>query len=58
MIKAKDGWIEHGMMKDKLEKKVLLKSGMVLHIPEGEWHIFRYNKGGFVDIIFMYSQIM
>lgn len=55
---AKDGWVEYGPHKDNLETKVALKSGMVLHVPEGEWHVFRYASGGFVDIVFMYAQVM
>lgn len=55
---AKDGWVEYGPQKDNLDKKVALTSGMVLHVPEGEWHVFRYAPGGFVDIVFMYAQVM
>ena len=55
---AKDGWVEYGTQKDNLDIKVALTSGMVLHVPEGEWHVFRYASGGFVDIVFMYAQVM
>ena len=55
---AKDGWVEYGPQKNNLEHKVALTSGMVLHVPEGEWHVFRYAEGGFVDIVFMYAQVM
>jgi hypothetical protein len=33
----------------------MLTRGMVLHIPEGEWHVFRYAEGGSVDILFVYA---
>ncbi len=55
---AKNGWVEYGPQRDRLETKVPLTQGMVLHVPEGEWHVFRYAEGGFVDIVFMYAQIM
>jgi hypothetical protein len=55
---AKDGWVEYGPQKDNLNTKVTLRSGMVLHVPEGEWHVFRYATGGFVDIVFTYAQVM
>lgn len=55
---AKDGWVEYGSQKDNLDTKVSLMSGMVLHVPEGEWHVFRYATGGFVDIVFMYAQVI
>ena len=55
---AKDGWVECGPQRDNLDTKIALRSGMVLHVPEGEWHVFRYASGGFVDIVFMYAQVM
>ena len=55
---AKNGWVEYGPQKDRLENKVPLSSGIVLHVPKGEWHVFRYSDGGFVDIVFMYAQVM
>lgn len=55
---AKDGWVEYGPEKDNLDTKVPLSPGMVLHVPEGEWHVFRYTSEGFVDIVFMYAQVM
>ena len=55
---AKNGWVEYGPQKDRLENKVPLTSGIVLHVPKGEWHVFRYSDEGFVDIVFMYAQIM
>jgi mannose-6-phosphate isomerase-like protein (cupin superfamily) len=58
VIDAKDGWVEYGSQKDKLDTKILLTPGMILHVPDGEWHVFRYAKGGFVDILFMYAQII
>ena len=58
VIDAKDGWVKYGPKKDQLENKVSLTSGMVLHVPDGEWHVFRYAKEGFVDIVFMYAKVM
>lgn len=55
VIDAKDGWIEWGPEPDKLTEKVDLKAGMLLHAPPGEWHVFKYKEGGFVDIVFVYA---
>jgi hypothetical protein len=55
ILDAQDGWIEFGPEKDKLPTKTMLTRGMVLHIPENEWHVFRYAEGGFVDILFVYA---
>ena len=57
IIDAKDGWLRYGPEKDKLDKKVSLEPGMVLHAPELEWHVFEYAEGGYVDIIFIYGQV-
>ena len=42
--------------KENLTDRVPLERGMVLHIPEMEWHAFRCGPDGFVDIIFIYGQ--
>jgi mannose-6-phosphate isomerase-like protein (cupin superfamily) len=55
ILDSQDGWVEFGPEKDKLRNKVMLTRGMVLHIPEGEWHVFRYAEGGSVDILFVYA---
>ena len=55
VIDAKDGWLEWGSEKDQLTEKVDLAAGMLLHVPPGEWHVFKYKEGGFVDIVFVYA---
>ncbi len=57
IIDARDGWLRYGPAKDRLDKKVTLEAGMVLHAPELEWHVFEYAEGGFVDIVFIYGQV-
>ena len=57
IIDARDGWLRYGPEKDRLDKKVTLEPGMVLHIPELEWHVFEYAEGGYVDIVFIYGQV-
>lgn len=57
VVDAKDGWVRYGPEKDKLGDPVPLESGMVLHNPPLEWHVFEYAEGGYVDIIFIYGQV-
>ena len=57
VVDAKDGWVRYGTEKDKLGDPVPLESGMVLHNPPLEWHVFEYEAGGHVDIIFFYGQV-
>jgi len=57
VLDANDGWVRFGPSPDKLGERIPLKKGMTLHTPELEWHVFEYNHGGYVDIIFYYAQI-
>ena len=41
---------------DELGERIPLEVGMILHFPRGEWHVFEFDEGGMVDIIFFYSQ--
>lgn len=54
---ARDGWIRSGKGKDSLGEKLYLQGGMVLHVPELEWHVFGYDGDGFVDAVFFYGQV-
>jgi len=55
IIASKDGYVFWGPDKDQLHQKEKLCKGMILHIPENEWHVFTYDDGGFVDIVFIYG---
>jgi hypothetical protein len=55
ITKVKDGWISWGKTPKNLSQKVKLEEGMILHIPENEWHVFTYDDGGYVEIIFIYG---
>lgn len=57
IIDAYDAWVRFGSDKKNLGSPIPLKPGSILHIPEYEWHVFEYNKGGYVDIIFIYGQV-
>lgn len=52
---AKDGYVCWGEEKEHLPNRQKLERGMILHIPENEWHAFVYDEGGFVDIVFIYG---
>ncbi len=59
ILGADDGWTRYGGSgdePDQLGEKVPLEADMTLHYPKGEWHVFGFGEGGFVDIIFFYSQ--
>lgn len=53
---AFNGYVSWGNKKNELYHTVKLEEGMILHIPENEWHVFHYDEGGYVEIIFIYGQ--
>ena len=57
VLDAKESWVERGDAPDHLGEPFQLKAGMTLHIPAFEWHVFRWNPGGFLDILFFYGQV-
>ena len=56
ILSAENGWVRCGMEKDHLDTKVILQEGMTLHIPPLEWHVFEFDPGGHVDILFFYGK--
>lgn len=59
ILGAKDGWARYGGVGDKPDEMCEpfpLVEGLVLHIPESEWHVFGFSDGGYVDIAFFYGQ--
>ena len=57
IIDARNGYIRYGDGKQDLGERISLDAGMILHVPELEWHVFEYDGDGFVDIIFFYGQV-
>ena len=57
VLSARDSWIE--TLEDPVQpgEPLPLEPGMVLHIPPLEWHVFRWKKGGSLDILFFYGQV-
>ena len=55
ILGAQDGWILYGDHPDGLDHKIDLAEDVTLHIPAQEWHVFQFEAGGHVDIIFFYS---
>ena len=57
ILDARSGWVRFGPARDRLGERLELEPGMTLHFPELEWHVFEYDEGGSVDIIFFYGQV-
>ncbi|MBB6454599.1 mannose-6-phosphate isomerase-like protein (cupin superfamily) [Salirhabdus euzebyi] len=57
IIESNKGYVRYGDAKDNLGERIPLEAGMLLHFPELEWHVFEYDEGGSVDIMFIYGQV-
>ena len=57
ILSAKDGWMRMGDSPDQLGHPIELATGITLHFPPLEWHVFEFKPGGHVDIIFFYGQV-
>jgi hypothetical protein len=59
VLESDRGWTRYGGFgdePDELGEPMPLEPGMTLHFPENEWHVFEFDEGGQVAIIFFYSQ--
>jgi len=57
ILSSDKGSFRFGPAKDNLGESIPLQEGMTLHFPELEWHVFEYEKGGHVDILYFYGQV-
>jgi len=59
ILGCKDGWVRFGGFGERATEMgeiSALEEGMILHIPESEWHMFGYENDGYVDIAFFYGK--
>lgn len=56
ILNAERAWVRFGKDRVTLSDPEALEAGMTLHFPELEWHVFDYEAGGFLEIIFFYGQ--
>ena len=55
VLNSDRAWVRFGPEKDNLPNKIMLEKDMTLHIPPKEWHVFEYEKGGSLEILFIYG---
>jgi len=56
VIASDRAWVLYGDAEDDLPNRVDLEAGMILHFPDGEWHVFQYEEGGSLEIICIYGK--
>ena len=57
VVDAENSWISYGPSPDDLPNRIDLEPGLTLHIPELEWHVFRWDGKGFADCLVIYGQV-
>jgi mannose-6-phosphate isomerase-like protein (cupin superfamily) len=57
VVHADRAYVAWGGDEQHLANEMPLEDGMLLHFPELEWHVFRYDEGGSLEIIFIYGQV-
>ena len=57
VIRSDRGYFRHGVAADKLSGRIALRPGMLIHFDPLEWHVFEYDEGGRVEILFIYGQV-
>ena len=55
ILNSNSAWVRFGPTKDNLTQRVMLEKDKTLHIPQGEWHVFEYEDGGSLEILFIYG---
>ena len=49
--------VRYGPAPDDLPTVIDLEAGLVLHIPELQWHVFEWDAGGHADCLVIYGQV-
>lgn len=57
VLRCKDAYVLWGESPEKLDHRQNLQEGDLMHFPELEWHVFRYETGGFLDALCIYGQV-
>jgi len=57
IIRAEKGYVRCGNEKEKIGPRIPLKAGMLIHIVPLEWHVFEYDEGGRIEILFIYGHV-
>ena len=56
VISSDKAYMLYGDSEKELNGRRDLEAGMVLHFDKNEWHVFRYEEGGHLEIVFIYGK--
>jgi len=57
VLAADRAWVRWGRSADDLPNRIDLEPGVVIHTPAWEWHVFEWEPGGQLEILFIYGQV-
>ncbi len=57
VLEAERAWVRWGPGPEDLPNRVDLEAGVVVNTPALEWHVFEWEPGGRVEILWIYGQV-
>jgi hypothetical protein len=57
VLSAERAWVRWGPTRDQLTERIELLPGVVINTPALEWHVFEWEPGGHVELLFIYGQV-
>lgn len=57
VLEADRAWVRWGSGPDDLPERIDLEPGVVINTPAWEWHVFEWEPGGHLELLFIYGQV-
>lgn len=57
VLEADRAWVRWGPSSDDLPHRIDLEAGLVINTPAWEWHVFEWEPGGHLELLFIYGQV-
>jgi hypothetical protein len=57
VLSADRGWVRWGPSPHDLPHRIDLEAGVVINTPALEWHVFEWEPGGHIELLFIYGQV-
>jgi len=57
VLEADRAWVRWGPSADDLPNRIDLEAGVVINTPALEWHVFEWERGGHLELLFIYGQV-
>ena len=57
VLESDRAWVRWGSSPEDLPNRIDLEPGVVINTPALEWHVFEWEPGGHLEILFIYGQV-